>query len=57
MLRSSLYNFSPKLFEMDIYMDINSMRFINYSFNGICSDVYDPLDYETHATNKTMRSL
>ena len=24
---------------------------------GICDDVYDRLDYETHPTDKTMRSL
>ena len=24
---------------------------------GICGDVYDRLDYETHATDKTMRYL
>ena len=32
------------------------MRFINYTFNGICGNVYDRLDYETHdhATHKTM---
>ena len=33
------------------------MRFINYGINGICGDVYDHVDYETHATDKTMRSL
>ena len=31
------------------------MRFIDYSFNGICGDVFDRLDYETHAADKTMR--
>ena len=36
-------------------MTVNSMRFINYSFNGICGHVYDCLDYETHATDKIMR--
>ena len=35
-------------------MGIKYMRFIDYSFNGICGDVYDRLDYETHATHKTM---
>ena len=38
-------------------MDINSMRCMYYSFNGICGDIYDRLDYETHATDKTMRYL
>ena len=28
------------------------MRFVTYSFNGICGDVYDHLDYETHASGK-----
>ena len=27
-------------------MDINYMRFINYSFKGICGDVYIRLDYK-----------
>ena len=30
---------------------------MNYSFNGICGDVYDRLDYETHAKDRTMHSL
>ena len=40
-------------------MDINSMLCIYYiySFYGICWDVYNHLDYETHATDKTMRYL
>ena len=40
-------------------MDINHNRCrpIYYSFNGICADVYDRLDYETHTTDKTMRYL
>ena len=25
-------------------------------FNGICGDVYDRLDYESNATDQTMRS-
>ena len=29
------------------------MRFMSYSFYVICGDVYDRLDYETHATDKT----
>ena len=38
-------------------MDMKSMRCIDYNFNGISGDVYDRLDYETHATNKSMRYL
>ena len=33
------------------------MRFRNYSFNRISGDVYYRLEYKTHATDKTMRSL
>ena len=33
------------------------MRFINHSFNGICGNVYDRLDYVPHATDKVMRYL
>ena len=28
-----------------------------YSINGICGDVYDRLDYETHATDTTLHYL
>ena len=44
-------------------MDINSVHCIHtrlykiYSFYGICGDVYDRLDYETHTTDKTVRYL
>ena len=38
-------------------MDINSMRFIYCSLNGICNDVYDRYDYRTHTTDETMRYL
>ena len=30
------------------------MRCIYYSFNGICGDVYDRLDHETHVRDKNM---
>ena len=30
------------------------MRCLYYSFYGICGDVYDRLDYETRATDKTV---
>ena len=38
-------------------MDINSERFINYSFDGICCDIYDRLDYEARAKDETVRIL
>ena len=33
------------------------MCFTNYSFNGICGDVYDRLYYETHAIKLCFRSI
>ena len=41
----------------DRLMYIKPMSCMYYSFNGICGDVYDRVDYETHATDKTMRYL
>ena len=38
-------------------MDTNTIRFYKPYFNEICGDIYDRLDYGTHATDKTMRSL
>ena len=37
-------------------MDTNS-RCVTYSFNGICGDFCDCLDYETHATVNAQRTL
>ena len=38
-------------------MDINSTLYTEAYMYGICGDVYDRFDYETHSTDKTMRYL